>query len=270
MNPQQQPREESKPEEPIVVKDRRRVDPETGQVRAETKEETVEPPVAAPGEPGSVSGEGSGAATSAEQDSLRVQLEERTADVKRVQAEYANYRKRVERDRESVIAGAKASVASELLPLLDDIERADAHGDLTGAFKAVADKLVTTLEKSGLESYGEEGEPFDPSVHEAVQHATSPEVTGPTVTAVLRRGYRIGDRVLRPAMVAVTDHEPAEPGAAAEDVGATDATGPIPTPDAAAGAGAGAGADADAEQGTGWFEPAQPGTDSGNSDDNQR
>jgi len=139
---------------------------------------------------------------------LQAQLDERTADLQRLQAEYANYRKRVDRDRESVIAGAKASVATELLNVLDDIERAAAHGDLTGAFKSVADKLFATVQKVGLEPFGHENEPFDPSVHEAVQHSTSPDVAGPTVSAVLRRGYRLGDRIVRSALVAVTDHEP--------------------------------------------------------------
>jgi molecular chaperone GrpE len=138
---------------------------------------------------------------------FKAQLDERTADLQRLTAEYANYRKRVERDRELVISNAKAQVAGELLAVLDDVERAAAHGDLTGAFKAVADKLVGALQHTGLESFGHDGEPFDPSVHEAVQHNTSPDVAGPTVSAVLRRGYRFGDRVLRPALVAVTDFE---------------------------------------------------------------
>jgi molecular chaperone GrpE len=147
----------------------------------------------------------------AELAALKAQLDERTADLQRLQAEYANYRKRVERDREAVVVAAKARLAVDLLPVLDDVERADAHGDLTGAFKAVADKLVASLHGAGLESFGHEGEPFEPSVHEAVQHTTSPEVSGPTVTAVLRRGYRFGERVVRPALVAVTDHEPVAP-----------------------------------------------------------
>ncbi|NUT53614.1 MAG: nucleotide exchange factor GrpE, partial [Saccharothrix sp.] len=148
---------------------------------------------------------------------LKAQLDERTADLQRLTAEYANYRKRVERDRELVVTNAKAQIANELLGVLDDVERAGAHGDLTGAFKAVADKLVGALHGSGLEPFGHEGEEFDPSVHEAVQHGTSPDVSGPTVTAVLRRGYRFGERVLRPALVAVTDHEPAaEPAAEPE------------------------------------------------------
>ncbi len=145
---------------------------------------------------------------------LQRQVDDLTADLKRVTAEYANYRKRVERDRESVISGAKASVAGELLTVLDDIERAESHGDLTGAFKAVADKLTDALTSAGLEGFGQEGEEFDPSQHEAVQHTTSSEVSGPTVTTVMRRGYRFGDRVLRPAMVGVTDHESEEPAAA--------------------------------------------------------
>jgi molecular chaperone GrpE len=101
--------------------------------------------------------------------------------------------------------------------VLDDVDRAAQHGDLTGAFKTVADKLVATLERTGLEAFGHDGEPFDPSVHEAVQHDTSPDVAGPTVTAVLRRGYRFGDRIVRAALVGVTDFEapsesPAEGG----------------------------------------------------------
>jgi molecular chaperone GrpE len=135
------------------------------------------------------------------------QVAERTADLQRVTAEYANYRRRVERDRESVLVGARVQFVSELLTVLDDIDRAEAHGDLTGPFKSVADKLLAVTQKLGLEPFGLEGEPFDPSVHEAVQHEAS-SVDGPTVTvvsAVLRRGYRIADRVLRPAMVTVAD-----------------------------------------------------------------
>jgi molecular chaperone GrpE len=120
-----------------------------------------------------------------------------------------------------VLVSAKASLVGELLSVLDDVERAGVHGDLTGAFKAVADKLVTTLQRAGLAPFGQDGEPFDPSVHEAVQHDTSPDVAGPTVTAVLRRGYRLGDRVLRAALVAVTDHGPA--ATPAEDDGSDSA-----------------------------------------------
>jgi molecular chaperone GrpE len=140
---------------------------------------------------------------------LSAQLDERTADLQRVSAEYANYRRRVDRDREAITVAAKAQVAGELLTVLDDVVRAEAHGDLTGAFKSVADKLVGALNKIGLTPFGTEGDEFDPSVHEAVQHNTSHEVAGPTVTTVLRPGYKLGERLLRPAMVAVTDRDPA-------------------------------------------------------------
>ena len=134
-------------------------------------------------------------------------MAERTADLQRITAEYANYRRRVDRDREAVLVTARTQFVGELLTVLDDIDRAESHGDLTGPFKAVGDKITSVVQKLGLESFGLVGEPFDPSVHEAVQHDVA-EVDGPTVAvlaAVLRRGYRIADRVLRPAMVTVVD-----------------------------------------------------------------
>jgi molecular chaperone GrpE len=191
----------------VVVRDRRRIDPDTGDVRPE--------PDMAEADGGQAGGRHAAPEAPAEPDDahqeLRAQLDERTGDLQRLTAEYANYRKRVERDRESVVASAKAALVTELLSVLDDVERAAAHGDLTGAFKSVADKLVAVLQRAGLEPFGEHGEPFDPSVHEAVQHDTSPDVSGPTVTAVLRRGYRFSDRVVRAALVGVTDHEPGGP-----------------------------------------------------------
>jgi molecular chaperone GrpE len=193
----------------VVVRDRRRIDPDTGEVRTVTEEVPVDETGAPEGGKHAASEDTPvEAEIVSEEVSLKTQLEERTADLQRLQAEYANYRKRVDRDRETVVSSAKASVVGELLAVLDDVERAAAHGDLTGAFKAVADKLTATLHRVGLEAFGHENEPFDPSVHEAVQHSTSPDVQGPTVTAVLRRGYRFGERTLRPALVAVTDHEP--------------------------------------------------------------
>lgn len=149
-----------------------------------------------------------GAPADAELDRVQRELAERTADLQRVSAEYANYRRRVERDRDATVAGAKASVANELLTVLDDLDRANAHGDLTGPLKVVADRLTETLHRVGLEPFGVEGDAFDPTVHEAVAQETSAEVSGPTVTTVMRRGYRFGERVLRPAMVAVTDRDP--------------------------------------------------------------
>ena len=138
---------------------------------------------------------------------LAAQLAERTADLQRVHAEYANYRKRVERDRLAVREQALANVLSSLLPVLDDIGRAREHGDLNGAFKSVGESLETIAAKLGLESFGEPGEPFDPLVHEALMHSYSPDVTEPTAVQILQPGYKVGERIIRPARVAV-----AEPG----------------------------------------------------------
>jgi molecular chaperone GrpE len=138
---------------------------------------------------------------------LADQLAERTADLQRVHAEYANYRKRVERDRLAVREQALANVLSSLLPVLDDIGRAREHGDLNGAFKSVGESLETMAAKLGLESFGEPGEPFDPLVHEALMHSYSPDVTEPTAVQILQPGYKVGERIIRPARVAV-----AEPG----------------------------------------------------------
>jgi molecular chaperone GrpE len=107
--------------------------------------------------------------------------------------------------------------------VLDDVERAQSHGDLTGPFKVVADRLTETLQRAGLTPFGAEGEAFDPSVHEAVAHETSPDAAGPTVTTVMRRGYRFGDRVLRAAMVGVTDSDGSAPAAGHEPSQTADA-----------------------------------------------
>ena len=132
-------------------------------------------------------------------------LAERTADLQRVQAEYANYRKRVERDRVAVREQALANVLSGLVPILDDIGRAREHGELTGGFKSVAESLEATTAKLGLETFGDPGEPFDPRVHEALMHSYSAGVTEPTCVQILQPGYRVGDRILRPARVAVAE-----------------------------------------------------------------
>lgn len=138
-------------------------------------------------------------------DALAAQLAERTADLQRVHAEYANYRKRVERDRLAVREQALANVLSSLLPVLDDIGRAREHGDLNGAFKSVGESLETIAAKLGLESFGEPGEPFDPLVHEALMHSYSPDVTEPTAVQILQPGYKVGERIIRPARVAVAE-----------------------------------------------------------------
>jgi len=205
--------------EPITVVDNRKIDPETGEVRtAGTDEQSAPGPAAdgapepapevevlgveieSPSAPGTASGE----------------LAERTADLQRLTAEYANYRRRVDRDRKAAVDAAKATVVTELLGVLDDLERARAHGDLeSGPMKSVADKLVDSLRKQGLEEFGAEGDAFDPTLHEAVQHEGSGH--DPVLGMVMRKGYRFGERVLRHALVGVTDGEADGAAKAASD-----------------------------------------------------
>jgi molecular chaperone GrpE len=128
-----------------------------------------------------------------------------TSDLQRLQAEYANYRKRVERDRAVAHESAIGAVLTELLALLDDVDRAEQHGELSGGFKAVADQLNSIVSRIGLEKYGTEGEAFDPQVHEALMHDESAGVAVPTASKILQPGYKYKERILRPARVAVTD-----------------------------------------------------------------
>jgi molecular chaperone GrpE len=130
-----------------------------------------------------------------------------TADLQRLQAEYANYRKRVERDRSVAHENAIGSVLTELLATLDDIDRASQHGELTGGFKAVADQLASLTNRFGLEKYGTDGEAFDPQIHEALMHETSADVAVATATKILQPGYKYKERILRPARVSVTEPE---------------------------------------------------------------
>lgn len=179
--------------------------PEADEAAAEeTGPSTVD---ATPADAGTVTAEPVQRPLGAELDSLRAELDERTRDLQRLSAEYANYRKRVDRDRGLTAEQATAHVLAALLPVLDDLDRAREHGDLVGPFGAVAEQLVTTMGKFGLTPFGEKGDRFDPTRHEAVAHQTSAEVTEPTCIDVMRRGYLLGDRLLRPAMVAVADPE---------------------------------------------------------------
>ncbi len=191
--------ETGEPREEPVVRDRRRIDPVTGQLR-----EPGKTPAPAAASPPMTDGDGTDAM---EDEVARAQAEatELLGDLQRLQAEYRNYRRRVERDRELVREQAVAGALSELLPVLDDIGRAREHGDLTGGFKVVGEALEQTLTRLGLERFGEPGDPFDPKVHEALAHSYSDEVDGPTCVDVLMVGYRIGERVLRPARVAVAE-----------------------------------------------------------------
>jgi molecular chaperone GrpE len=128
-----------------------------------------------------------------------------TTDLQRLQAEYANYRKRVERDRAVAHENAVAAVLSELLALLDDIDRAEEHGELTGGFKAVAEQLNSITSRIGLEKYGTAGEAFDPQIHEALMHDEPSDVVVATAVKILQSGYKYKERVLRPARVSVTE-----------------------------------------------------------------
>ena len=130
-----------------------------------------------------------------------------TEDLQRLQAEFANYRKRVERDRAQASEVAISSVLFEFLAILDDLDRAESHGELSGGFKAIAEQITAATTKLGLEKYGSAPEAFDPNIHEALLHETSSEVKETTVTKILQPGYKYKERVLRPARVVVTDPE---------------------------------------------------------------
>ena len=197
-----------------TVRDRRRIDPETYQVR--------EPQDAAPAPGGDATNPQAGDSPVAEKDTRVTELEtalaERTADLQRLQAEYVNYKRRVDRDRDVSRKTGEESVLKDLLGVLDDVRSAGEHGELTGAFKAVGDEVVRVTAKHGLVAFGEKGDPFDPHIHEALLHSLSGEVGGPTCVEILQPGYRVGERVLRPARVAVAEPD----GSASELVGEPD------------------------------------------------
>ena len=182
------------PEEPVIVTDKRRIDPETGEVRHVTS--GAAPSRAAPE-----------AATGGPDTANDEKVAELTADLQRVQADYANYRKRALRDQEATAERAKAAVVSQLLGVLDDLDRARSHGDLESSpLKSVADKLVGALTGLGLTGFGAEGDDFDPALHEAVQHeGDGGEGSRPVIGTVMRQGYKLGEQVLRHALVGVVD-----------------------------------------------------------------
>jgi molecular chaperone GrpE len=178
--------------EPVTITDKRRIDPDTGEVREQAP---------APGGPASAASDAGAPANDSDE------VAELKSTLQRVKAEYDNYRKRSLRDQQVTADRAKATVISQLLGVLDDLDRARSHGDLeSGPLKSVADKLVGALEGQGLSAFGAEGDEFDPSLHEAVQHEG--EGTHPVVGTVMRRGYKIGDQVVRHALVGVVDTVP--------------------------------------------------------------
>jgi molecular chaperone GrpE len=175
--------------EPVTVTDKRRIDPETGEIREAATGPAPSGP--APAAEGSTSEE----------------VTELKSTLQRVKAEYDNYRKRALRDQQLAAERTKVAVVTQLLPVLDDLDRARSHGDLeSGPLKSVADKLATALEGLGLSGFGDEGDEFDPALHEAVQHEG--EGTHPIVGSVMRRGYKVGDQVVRHALVGVVDTVP--------------------------------------------------------------
>lgn len=198
--------EESEHEEPII-RDKRRIDPETGKVRQPDASES------ASAESAAVSGEAPSEEVLSEDDldilSGRTTAEalaaERLVDLQRVSAEYANYRKRTEAAREVDRERAVSEAIKVLVPVLDDLERAEKHGDLTegSAFATIAAKLRSGVERLGVVPYGESGEPFDPQIHEAIMQQPSSDVTEQTVADVVETGYRVGSTVVRVAKVVV-------------------------------------------------------------------
>ena len=184
--------------EPVTVTDKRRIDPETGEIR----ESATGPAPSGPAPAAAAAGVAQRADASASEE-----VTELKSTLQRVKAEYDNYRKRSLRDQQLAAERTKAAVVTQLLPVLDDLDRARSHGDLeSGPLKSVADKLATALEGLGLSGFGEEGDAFDPALHEAVQHEG--EGTHPIVGTVMRRGYRVGDQVVRHALVGVVDTVP--------------------------------------------------------------
>lgn len=184
---------EGNPHEQVTVTDKRRIDPETGEVRhgaSGAGSSRPAPEVATAGDVASAD-----------------KIAELTADLQRVQADYANYRKRALREQKAAAERAKAGVVSQLLGVLDDLDRARSHGDLeSGPLKSVADKLVGALTALDLTAFGAEGDDFDPALHEAVQHeGDGAQGSKPVIGHVLRHGYKLGDQVLRHALVGVVD-----------------------------------------------------------------
>ncbi len=189
--------EEENAGEGVRVSDKRRIDPDTYEVREGVSA------TAGTSDDALAAEDAAASAVEGDVTAVEAKVAELTADLQRLHAEYANYRKRVERDREVMQAAAVGTAITELLPVLDDIERAREHGELEGAFRTVGEALESTLTKLGLERFGAAGEEFDPLVHEALTSEENDAVSEPTVVTVYQPGYRFADRVLRPARVAV-------------------------------------------------------------------
>ncbi|MCW2810404.1 MAG: grpE [Friedmanniella sp.] len=201
-----------------TVRDRRRIDPETYEVREPQDSAAPAAPEASgsAGAPAPTDDAPAGAESDPHVTELQSALAERTADLQRLQAEYVNYKRRVDRDRDLSRRTAVEGVLRDLLPVLDDLRSAREHGELSGAFKAVGEEVERVTAKNGLESFGTKGDAFDPHIHEALLHAHAEGIDGPTCVEILQPGYRVGERVLRPARVAVAEPDPSAPAAPTE------------------------------------------------------
>ena len=211
-----------------TVRDRRRIDPETYEVRE--PQATAAPTTAGTEEAASPVAE-----AEAEVSELKAALAERTSDLQRLQAEYVNYKRRVDRDRDLARKVTIEGVLKDFLSVLDDVRSAREHEELNGGFKAVAEEIERVTSKYGLQAFGEPGDPFNPHIHEALLHAHAGGIDGPTCVEILQPGYRIGDRVLRPARVAVAEPEPDAPAAVAEAVEAAQQQSPEPVEEPSSG-----------------------------------
>ena len=205
--------------EPVTVTDKRRIDPDTGEIRPRTRGAEDHQQATGPAPSGAAPEATAAGAAQREDASASDELSELKSTLQRVKAEYDNYRKRTLRDQQLAAERTKVAVVTQLLPVLDDLDRARSHGDLeSGPLKSVADKLATVLEGLGLSGFGDEGDEFDPVLHEAVQHEG--EGTHPIVGSVMRRGYKVGDQVVRHALVGVVDTVPdADEAADTPDIG---------------------------------------------------
>ena len=193
--------------EPVTVTDKRRIDPDTGEIRPRTRGAEDHQQATGPAPSGAAPEATAAGAAQREDASASDELSELKSTLQRVKAEYDNYRKRTLRDQQLAAERTKVAVVTQLLPVLDDLDRARSHGDLeSGPLKSVADKLATAFEGLGLSGFGDEGDEFDPALHEAVQHEG--EGTHPIVGSVMRRGYKVGDQVVRHALVGVVDTVP--------------------------------------------------------------
>ncbi|ROS72081.1 nucleotide exchange factor GrpE [Cellulomonas sp. PhB143] len=203
---------------PFHFTDKRKVDPESGQARESGPASGEGAPAAgaddapAAGEPGdpleALDFEPEGAAAEdAAVIAAKAEAAQHLDALQRERASFTNYRNRAVRDNETARTRGTQDVLTALLPVLDDIERARTHGELTGPFVAISEKLEGALAKFGIERFGEVGEEFDPNVHEALMHRTDAEATSSTVELVVEPGYRIGDKVVRAARVGVVGPE---------------------------------------------------------------